>query len=574
MKYLLFLIIFSISPLSFSQNITINVGEGKYILDETLNLIVCNEDITNYTNLTGSTSVTIVLNGNNYIFSTVPNSIVYGIQYLVNYNSQEYKLYFSQLPLINITPSQEIVDEPKVSASFIFTDTTSAQSITSFCGIEYRGGLSQTYPKKSFSIEFWLDETGVETKKLSFLNMRNDDDWMLLAMYKEVLKIRSAMNLDLWRKIHTPYYIDREPDALATIRTKYVEVAVNNEYLGIYAFGEKVDRKQLKLKKYNNAIRGEIYKGSERREGTIFYDLPPYDNQLPPYDNTIRLWAGFEMKYPKESEITDWSNLYNFANFVIYEPGASFQQNISSKFKLENAIDYFIFLNLLNAVDNRGKNLYIAKYKENEPYFYVPWDLDGTWGVDALGEQDNNYETILVNGLYTRLLNSANNIFKDSASNRWAELRTDILDETNLKNTLSQTYNFLFSNGNYEREVLKWGEQSVELSNLNYTYQWIEDRLIFLDNYFESTILSTNTYLAQKNTFTIYPNPVNTSFKIESSIKPFYYKIYTLNGLLLQKGTLSNDKTINIQGFTKGVYMITLFNNNNRYLGNSKLIKN
>jgi len=558
MKLFIILLTFFFSGIMYGQNTVIDVSVGKFILDENLKLIICNNDISSYTDLSANNSITLTIDAQNYIFTTIPDQLVYGTAYLVEKNGEEFKLYFSNLPLINITASQEIVDEPKVAASFVFTDTTNAAAITSDCGIEYRGGISQTYPKKSYSIEFWTNPTGNTTQKLSFLNMRNDDDWILLAMYKEPLKIRSVANLNLWREIHTPYYIDREPDAKATIRTKYVELAVNNEYLGIYALGEKVDKKQLKLKKYNNAIRGELYKGKDRREGTSFYDLPPYDNQLPQYDNTLRLWSGYEYKYPKESDITDWSNLYNFVDFVIYAQGTVFQQNISSKFNIENAVDYFIFLNLLSAYDNRGKNLYLAKYKENEPYFYVPWDLDGTLGMEPTGEQNAIYDEILVIGLYTRLLNSANAVFKTQASERWAALRATTLEENNLKNTLSDTYNFLLSNGNYEREVLKWGQESVDLTNLNYTFQWLDNRLAFLDNYFGHTILNTNLFLNNVSDIEVSPNPVEDSFKIISSKSYFTYKIYNLNGSLIKKGINTTENAINITDFPSGIYFLRL----------------
>ncbi len=253
-KSLIVLILLLISKISPGQDIRINAGNGKFIIDNNLKLIVCNKNIAEFNDLVDVNSLSINLDGGIYEFSNIPNELEYGEQYRVTFSSQNYKLYFSNLPLININTSNQIVDEPKVSANFILTDTTDAEAITSYCGIEIRGAYTRYLPKKSYGIELWKDETGDDDNKISLLNMRDDDDWVLIAMYNEPLRIRSVISYELWREIHTPYYIDNEEDAMSGIRTKYIELAVNNEYMGVYALGERVDRKQLKLKNINHQL--------------------------------------------------------------------------------------------------------------------------------------------------------------------------------------------------------------------------------------------------------------------------------------------------------------------------------
>jgi hypothetical protein len=475
-------------------------------------------------------------------------------------------LFFSHLALININTTETIQDEPKVLANFLLTDTTDADVIVSYCGIEYRGGVSKSYPKKSYDIELWKDEEGNNSNKLPLLNMRNDDDWILIGMFNEPLRIRSAINHKLWRDIHAPYYIKQEEDAMAGIRTKYIELAINNEYMGIYSLCEQVDKKQLQLKKYNTTIRGELYKGIGWGASTF--------TSLTSFDNDERLWSGFEFKYPKEDEDTDWSNLYNLVDFVINSTQTNFENDIENFFVLDNAIDYFIFLNFLRATDNTGKNIYIAKYKENEPYFYIPWDLDGTYGIIWNGEQENTYDDIFSNGLYDRLLNSDNNIFNSNASNRWFELRnTNVIDYDVLTNKISQSYNLLSSNGNYEREIIKWGKESIDTLNLNYTYEWIENRLNFLDSYFGSVILKINNHKNEPTKLSAFPNPIFSTFRIKHINKPFFYYIYNLNGTLLKKGFSHENELINIENFPKGFYILKVKAENNNKFINLKIIK-
>ena len=47
--------------------------------------------------------------------------------------------------------------------------------------------------------------------------------------------------------------------------------------------------------------------------------------------------------------------------------------------ELDNVIDHFIFINLVQGNDNTGKNMYICRYDDNYSLFFVPWDFP-RWG--------------------------------------------------------------------------------------------------------------------------------------------------------------------------------------------------
>jgi len=557
------LIILITSNLIFSQNIEIIAKEGKFIKDENLNLIVCNYNITEYDDLTGINSLKIIIDNNSYEFEIIPVNLQFGVEYEVVYQTNSYRLYFSIMPIINIYSDFEIVDEPKILADFILTDTTDADAIESFCGIELRGNYSQSLPKKSYDIELWEDETGAESNKISLLNMRDDDDWILISMYNEPLRIRNVTNHSLWRKIHTPYYIDQEDEAMSGIKTQYVEIAVNNEYLGIYALGEQIDKKQLQLKKYNSSIRGELYKA-------ISWGAPTF-SILPAYNNNSRIWGGFEMKYPKEDEITDWENIYNFVDFVINSTNENFENGVADEFIVDNAIDYFIFLNLLRATDNTGKNTYIAKYSDNEPYFYVPWDLDGTYGIIWNGNRENITNDILSNGFYERLLNSNINVFRENLANRWFELReNNALETDSIINSIYNNYYLLLTNGNYDREILKWGNDAIDLSNLEYTNTWINERFNYLDTYF-SNITNITSY--KQNNCKIYPNPTSGIINLEfanNNIKQI--SISDLTGkTIIEKVKIQQNEMIDLSNFESGIYIIKIQTDNEIFT--TKIIK-
>ena len=49
--------------------------------------------------------------------------------------------------------------------------------------------ISKQYPKKSYSVELWTDEEGVQKDKQSLLGMREDDDWILDGLCVPVFEL-------------------------------------------------------------------------------------------------------------------------------------------------------------------------------------------------------------------------------------------------------------------------------------------------------------------------------------------------------------------------------------------------
>jgi spore coat protein H len=558
-----------------SQVLTINVSENNFGIDENRSLIVSRiQNISNYEDTSNYDEIVITLGQNYYSFISIPNSLEYSSSYVVSdvNSSIQYTLYFSSLPLISINTDNTIVNEPKVLAEFTYSDDE--QTVVSNIGIELRGGLSQSFSKKTYDIEFWEDEIGDETIDIQFGELRQDDDWILDALFNEPLRLRSYTANKLWKELHTPYYFDNEPNAKSGADVMYVEIFLNEQYNGIYNLSEQADRKQLKVKKFNGDMRGELYKASSWGGANTF-------DSLPSYNNNIREWGGYEFKHPGEDELTDWENLYEFTSFVMNSSGSEFAYSIWSEFSEDNFIDYFLFLNLIRAIDNTGKNIYLAKYNVDEPYFYVPWDLDGCFGANYDGTNLNITDDILTednsiinyNGLIDRVLAENPNGTLTTIANNWFDYRNDIFSNNSLSQSITQQYEFLQENKIYERESLVYPNDpygianSFDNSSLSYTLDWLDSRLEFLDIYF-GDILSVNS-LTTANKLSIYPNPAIDKIYI-SSIKNLNgnsYKIYNNIGQLIATGVIENEQ-IKIERLEIGIYLILI--NGNTF----KLIKN
>lgn len=541
--------ILSISPaLFFAQTI---IYDDSFAIDYEQSMIIVNQKVNDLNSSYPGQKSTVVLGDKLYVLANSVPHFENGVAYQINHNNKAYNLYFSNLPLIKMTTTGEIRDTPKILGHFEFK-AADKPLISSRIGVEYRGATSQTYPKKSMEVEFWLDENGDETHDLALLNLHKGDSYNLQAMYNEKLRINSKTSNELWQQIHPDlHYKAEENDAKSGISMKYVDLFLNGEYRGVYAIGEKVNRKFLKLKKNDgDEIKGELYKGDQWGGATTFTELNSFDN-------TSDVWDGYEYKHPKD--IIKWENLHGLVDYVLNENDETFNSTYPAKFDVDNIVDYFIFLNLVRATDNTGKNIYLAKYKKNGPYFYVPWDLDGTFGSIFDGSEDNTVGDILFNGLYSRLWQEA--AFQSKLANRWAELRNSIVTKENIGQMLKNNMEELHKSGVYEREALVWDAYEYEQDMLDYKIDWVGRRIDFLDSVFTNPLSSSATTI-KSNSLSIYPNPASLSFYINAgNTKNADLKIIDFSGREIYHQKLQNlsaDSQIPVTTLVNGVYFVIL----------------
>ncbi|MGJ8667054.1 MAG: CotH kinase family protein [Patiriisocius sp.] len=470
--FILFFIILLMAQCTAVSQIDIDTSENKYLaIDSEHKLIIWNINDPQFTSRKISK-----INIDNQLFTLKKaQKISEEKTAILTNNDVEYTLYPTSLPLIQINTTEAIVDEPKKMGSFKYADkdTTFIANI----GVELRGNLAQTYPKKSYDMEFRETATSEESVDVHFGNMRNDDDWILIGLYNQPLKFRSYITTKLWLDIYSPAYAEEEPKAKSGADVEYVEVFENNQYKGLYLLGEQVDRKQLKLKSFkDNVVRGELFSSKSYEDGTKFLAAPPFKNHIP-------RWSGFDMEYPYENYEAHFDNLHDFVSFVATADDASFTSEISNKIDIANAVEYFLYVNILRATDNLGKNYFFAKYEQGTPYFFVPWDTDGTLGTVMDGRRSDITYDILKNNLFERLLKTNASDFKGKVKARWEELRNNQYSEKELMNRMEDVYNKFTKSHIYEREQKLWGNLGGQ-EDFDYTKQWLENRLIFLDKNF------------------------------------------------------------------------------------------
>ncbi|ARV10534.1 spore coat protein CotH [Winogradskyella sp. PC-19] len=449
----------------YSQEIV--AEKGSFGIDEINGIIVWFNNNLNSQNVSSITFDTVYVLENS-------TKLSYNKSFSLK-SDKSYKLYVTKLPIIHITMDNgKMNSRKKIAGKFSYYD--SEQFFGSAMSIRHRGNLSLSFNKKSFDIELGKD--------VKFMHMRSDDDWILDAMYNEPLRLRSLVAANIWNTIHKPYYLNRERNAKSGFEVSYVEVFKNNTYYGLYQLSESVDRKQLQVKKNNgNIIKGRIYKAESYEGGPDFTKAPDK------YENALPLWIGWQSEYPFLDYNSDFEDLFQFQQLVVNGSDEDFKTKISEAFVLGNAIDYFLFVNAIRATDNLGKNYYLAKYDKGEPYFIVPWDLDGTFGVIQDGKQIRTTNDILSNGLFKRLIELNPDDYKKNLKSRWDFLRKNIMSDKNLFSKINFAYVSLTEQKIYEREQLVWQNKLTKVSNeTHYTYleTWLKNRLSYLDSYFKN----------------------------------------------------------------------------------------
>ena len=80
----------------------------------------------------------------------------------------------------------------------------------------------------------------------------------------------------------------------------------------------------------------------------------------------------------------------------------------------------------------------------------------------------------------------------------------------------------------------------------------------------DTGILAVND--TAKNEMRIYPNPVKDQLSIEGISKDEKYEIYSVDGKRVNKGTISNGNTINVNALPKGVYLLKIEDKNLKFI--------
>ena len=487
-----------------------------------------------------------------YRFVTAPSALEYTADYPVTGRAGDtFLLSFTPLPLVRIEPVMHLNQYEKRPAAFTYAH--GGEVVTSEIGVRHRGKWSLQYPKKSLDLEFRQSEDWQETRDVQFGNMRDDDDWVIDALYNEPMRVNAYLAHKVWLDLHQLHYQADEPEARAGADLEFVEVFFDGQYYGLCTLGEQVDRKQLKLKKMKDGeIRGALFKSDDYTKATGFWSVP---DEQPQGDR----WAGWEVKHPEPDEV-DWEQLRSLIRFAAASDADDFRAEAAARFDLDNMIDYALFVNALRLTDNVSKNVYLARYQTDSPYFFVPWDMDAGLGNKWDGTRNDDLTGWNETNLMARLAELSPEDYADRLCGRVEALQTGLLHPDSLIGRLRSIVGELEHSGAYRRENMRWSNVNISGEQLDYTASVLRHQGTFVADY----VCGRSTAVADigkdaSGLLRLYPNPAGERAFVDlrGQVLPLPYRLMDRDGRVLRSGQMATEVApVELQGLPPGMYFL------------------
>ena len=217
-------------------------------------------------------------------------------------------------------------------------------------GIRIRGNTSRSKYKKSFKIDF-KEYGGEQVYKLKKLNLKpNTNDPSML---------REPISWIMYRNMNVP-----------AARTSFVELFMNEEFMGVYQNVENIDDEFVD-RRYGNE-NGNLYKCTYG--ATLDKNLDLYNNKI------------IELK--TNTEVNDRSKLVAFVNLLNSTPGSNWETQLEAIFDVDNYLRQLAVESMIGHWDGYSFNInnyYLYENPETQKIHYIPYDLDNTWGIDWIG---------------------------------------------------------------------------------------------------------------------------------------------------------------------------------------------
>ena len=441
---------------------------------------------------------TPVKTGSSFVFEGIEGGKLYTVTALLGDSLITGSITFTWLPIVELNGS---FGNTYKYGTVTVSEPDSAFAEPMQARVKWRGQATNIYGKhkRNYRIKFIAEDSTKMNRR--FFGLRNDNNWILDAGQMDFLRVRNRVSTDLWLDMaRKPWYADSIANVRNGSRGKMVEVFLNSTYVGIYNMCEPIDRKQLKLERYEQLssnkyeIRGQLWTAN-RWTYTV--------TMSGPVKRTLGsdTWDGFELKYPDKDEINavKWTALENavwFANRA--DANITLRtDSMAYYFDLPVMQDYYIFIVALQALDNESKNIYYACQNtlENPRLTMIPWDLDICLGQNY--SPAVNYPDMVKpeRGLdWISHLPMADMMdvqeYRDQVIDRYLELRQTKLNTDSLVNRYRAAIDELENCGAAEREENRWSKDMdlsrkvLDLSaEMDYVEDWIRRRMEYLDTH-------------------------------------------------------------------------------------------
>lgn len=228
--------------------------------------------------------------------------------------------------------------------------------------VKLRGRGNSTwfsYEKKPYRLRF--------DKNTSILGMPEAKNYVLLAEYADKSLMRNVITHKMSKLFSSIDY---------TLEVRFVELTINDEYLGVYVLTEQVEN-------HPNKLGLESIPGVTDTNYLIELDMRFYDQHIEPgHDWFLVDRHAYQVKDPDPDDIayTDDHVTYLEAYMTHLETTLAAKSGYEDYLDVDNAVDFFLIHEIAKNVDVGWSSVFMIK-NQNGPISYGPlWDFDFAYG--------------------------------------------------------------------------------------------------------------------------------------------------------------------------------------------------
>lgn len=464
----------------------------------------------------------------------------------------------SNLPILVINSNgQEIPDEPKLTAQMglIYNGPGMINHLTDPfntwdgpIGIERRGSSSFFYDKKPFSIEL-RDDAG-EDVAASLLGMPEESDFALISPLNDKTLIRDVYSFHLAAQI-MPW----------APRSRFVEVVLNGDYIGVYALVETIKRDENRV---NIAkIKDTDLAGPELTGGYIIrFDKDDGmggigDDWMSNYPPLAGSWQTkwFQHFYPKNVDMMPEQQNYirnHIRQFEDMMAGTNFETEVENWIDLDSWVNYLLIAEISKNTDAYRISSYFYKDRDDAPgggkiTMGPVWDFNIAFGIgDYCQGQDPkgwqvNFGKVCGDDFFQnhfwwdKIWEHPK--FRQRLNERWTELRSTIWTNEKLMSKIDSLTGAIGAEAqarNFNRwpvlGTYVWPNSFIGntyASEVTFMKGWLTARLEWMDMNIPALVQSSRDEAFDLAPTVIFPNPVSGKFYVKSDTE-FFSQSFTI----------------------------------------------
>ena len=342
-----------------------------------------------------------------------------------------------KLPVVLVDAPDGVVDEPKRDATMRVFDRQRREEYSGRVGIELHGaGSIRNDPKKSYAVET-RSESG-DNRDVPLLGMPADDDWVLVASYRDESLLRN----------YVAYATSRWLGRYAA-RTRLVEVVLNNSYEGVYLLAEEPKLHDRRVAVDDSDLSGGYLLEmvfEDRTEGERFFTTP-VKNKPVIYEDP----HPDDLSFGRATWIRHYVN--RFERRLYSDRFRDRRRGYRRYLDMDAAVDFVLLSEFFRNVDTFRASTYMHKGVGEKLALGPAWDFDHAIG-NQLRPEDNRTTGWEYSASPWAERLYAGPAFRRRAAERWRDLRDRGLVR-HVKRTIRRGAREL-AGGPAERNFTRW----------------------------------------------------------------------------------------------------------------------